>query len=223
LSIWAGTSPAATISFTFNGSVNSGTVQRSLDSGATFTNLTVGQMRMTVTGSSGFSGYVPASMLSFCLEPQQSVSAGTSYTYTIDPLDLAPTNVSGGMGAIKADLLRELYGRYYPSFQVNLTPLMATALQIATWEIVRETSGVYNVMTGSVRFQSPSIGNMLTEANTMLASLNGTGPMLQHLYAVRGTSNQDLAFHAVPEPAPLGTLGAALVALGAWRRRGRSA
>ena len=218
--------PAATISFTFNGEVNSSTVDRSLDSGATWTNtMSVGQMKVTVASTSGFASPVPTVFWTFCVEPQQSVSSGTSYTYTIDPLQDAPTNVSGGMGAVKADLLRELYGRYYPVFQNGtLSVTTAGALQVATWEIVRETSGTYNVLTGTTRFRNPSSSAVLTTANTMLASLNGTGPLLSQMYSIRGTTNQDLAFHSevtVPEPSTAASL---ILAAGfgiCRRRRGR--
>ena len=217
--------PAATISFTFNGAVNASAVQRSLDSGTTWTAQNVGQMQVTVSSTSGFAGPVPTVFWTFCVEPAQGISAGTSYTYDINPLQNAPTNVSGGMGAIKADLLRELYGRYYSTFQQTLTVVNASALQIATWEIIRETTATYNVSTGSIQFKdaaspNPNFAAIVLAANTMLSSLNGTGPMLTQLYSIQHATNQDLAFRSevtIPEPGTC-VLTALALAL-AWRRR----
>jgi hypothetical protein len=222
-----GSLPAATITFTFNGLVNSSAVERSLDSGTSWTTLNVGQMRATVISTSGFSGPVPTVFWTFCVEPQQGVSAGTTYTYTIDPLADAPTNVSGGMGAVKADLLRELYGRFYPMFQdPSLSVTTASALQIATWEIVRETETdvngqlVLNLSTGLTRFQNGA-ANVLPTAQTMLNALQSPGgPMISDIYSIRHATAQDLAFRSeaqVPEPA---TAGLAIVALAAgWTIR----
>ena len=222
--------PAATISFTFVGEVNNSSVRRSLDSGATYTNQSVGQMSITVTGSTGIYGSLPASFYTFCIEPQEGVSAGTSYTYTVKTLESSPSNVAGGMGSVKADLLRELYAQYYPDPTVSLSVVNASALQLATWEIVRETTGAYNVSSGSVRFQdattpNPNFASIISTANAMLAAITPVGGVkLTNLWAISFVGNQDLAFNArtatiAPEP---GTVGLAAVGLlVAWRQRRR--
>ncbi len=61
------------------------------------------------------------------------------------------------MGSTKANVLRELYSDVYPVFGNDLDGITATAvnalaLQIATWEVVNETSGTYDPTTGSIRF-----------------------------------------------------------------------
>jgi hypothetical protein len=222
--------PGATISFRFNGVVNGATVGESLDSGATFTDYGAGQMSLTVTGTSGFAGPVPTNFFSFCIEPLQGISAGTTvYTFDIDALPNAPATAP--LGNIKADLLLELFGRYYTTFQQSLSVTTATALQIAIWEINQEAyvSGTpFSVSTGVIRYRSLANPDIITEANNMLASLNGTGPMLTEIYALRNAGSQDLAFRAevgVPEPATLGTFASGLLLVGAAaarRRRGGS-
>ena len=194
----------ATITFQYSGAVNGLTIGESIDSGATFTDYQSGLLPVTVTSTSGFAGPVPVNFSTFCIEPLQGISAGT-YTYTIDPLQDAP-NSPGPMGTVKADLLRELFGRYYSSFQQPITAQLAAALQIAIWEIVQESSGPFSVSTGAIRYQSAANPDVIIQANALLASLDGTGPLLSNLYSIRGVSNQDLAFHAevsVPEPATL--------------------
>ena len=211
--------PGATISFTFNGVTSGAMVGESVDSGATFTDYNSGQMSITVTGTSGFAGPVPTNFLSFCIEPLQGISAGsTVYTFDIDEVQNAPA--TGVLGNIKADLLRELFGRYYSSFQQTLSVTTAAALQIAVWEINQEAyvSGTpFSVSTGVIRYQSAANPDIIVQANNMLASLDGTGPLLTQLYALRNASSQDLAFHAevgVPEPGTLGMLATGLLLLG---------
>lgn len=220
--------PGATISFRFNGVVNGATVGESLDSGATFTDYGAGQMSISVTGTSGFAGPVPTNFFSFCIEPLQGISSGsTIYTFDVDALPNAPATAP--LGSIKADLLRELFGRYYTSFQQSLSVTTATALQIAIWEINQEAyvSGTpFSVSTGVIRYQSAADPNIVVVANNMLASLTGAGPMLTEVYALRNAGSQDLAFHAevgVPEPATLSMLasGLLLVSARAIRRRRR--
>jgi hypothetical protein len=210
---WASTVSGATITFSYNGNVNGLSIGESVNSGASFTEYQSGQLPIRVISTTGFAGPVPVDFMSFCIEPLQGISGGT-YTYAINPLQNAP-NSPGPMGTIKADLLRELFGRYYSTFQQTLTPQTAAAIQIAIWEIVQETSGPFNVSTGVIRYQSAAHNDVIILANTMLSSLNGTGPMLSNLYSLGGPNNQDLAFRSetpVPEPSTV-----ALMAIGlAW-------
>jgi hypothetical protein len=152
----------------------------------------------------------------FCIEPREFVSPGSTYTYNVGDLSLGATNI-GGMGAAKADLLRELYGRFHPWFGSPLDLVTAGALQIATWEIVREDSGTLHTSTGTTRFRNPSSQAALDLAQTYLSAIDGTGPRLQNVLAGYWVGDQDIVFQT-PEPVGLAAIGLGFLAL-AWRLR----
>jgi hypothetical protein len=113
---------------------------------------------------------------------------------------------------------------------VTLDADHASALQIAAWEIVRETSGTLDIHSGNVTFQNPANpavdSNAMTIAQTYLSSINGNGPKLNNLYALTENGVQDVIVQAtgsfqspVPEPITLATTGAALIGLGLFLRR----
>jgi hypothetical protein len=145
-----------------------------------------------------------STLLAFCIEPRQFVSPGGDYTYNIMPLDTGATNI-GGMGAGKAELLRELFGRYLPDFSAPITRLQGGALQIAAWEVVRENSGVLDVYNGDIYFYpgaSEDPAGVVALAQTYVQSLNGAGPKLNDLVALNDVGAQDLVTQ-VPEPEPM--------------------
>lgn len=189
---------------------NTGTVQRDVGDGGGFITLTTGLLHFKLDPAGANTDY-----LAFCIEPRQFVNSSTQ-NYMTAPLSQGATNI-GGMGAAKAELLKELFGRFYPTLNTPVSNLIGGALQVAVWEIVRETSGTLDVVNGTTRFQNPSIANMLTQAQSYLDALDGTGPKLQTLQALNHPDYQDIVF--TPEPGTLGVLGAALMALGLYRRR----
>lgn len=99
-------------------------------------------------------GAPTGTFFAFCIEPREFVSTGSTYTYDFSSLDQGATNI-GGMGVARADLLRELFGRYYPVIGAPLDATHASAMQIAIREIVRETSGTLNASNGNIMFQNP--------------------------------------------------------------------
>ena len=146
----------------------------------------------------------------WCIEPREFITAGQSITYNVVPLSLAATNI-GGIGAVKAAQVQELFGRFNPSFATPMTATKAGALQIALWEIVRETAGnPLNVYTGNIYFNpgSDSLPGMLTLASSYVSAIDGTGPLARNLrvlsngqFGVQGSGTQDLVVQGVPEPA----------------------
>lgn len=182
-----------------------------------------GRFQMTLLSTDG-SYTVPGggtTFLGFCIEPRQFVTLGQTYTDTIAQLEDGTTNI-GGMGGVKANLLRELFGRYLPDFKSTLTRQQAGALQIAVWEIVREDSGALNVYSGDIYFTAGSEdpAGTVALAQTYVLSLDGAGPKLNNLYALNNAGAQDIVVQLnTPEPSSMGIFGLALIGLGAIRRR----
>lgn len=209
---------ATTIQGYFVQELFSSSIQRDVNDGAGFINTSVGIFHFQRTGGTEPTFNV-TNFYAFCIEPREFVSPGSTYLYDWSPLENGATNI-GGMGVSRANLLRELYARYFPNFwaATSLNSTTAGALQIATWEIVRETSGTLNVTSGTTRFQNPANAAALTLAQTYLSSLTGS-PGLSNLHALTRIGAQDLVVQDVPEPAWLGAVGLMLLAVGHFSKR----
>jgi hypothetical protein len=214
---------ASTVIVTFNGEITSESIQRDVGDGAGFVGTTTGEFSFTRTGGTDV-GDPTGTFFAFCIEPREFVTDGGTYTYDLTTLDQGTTNI-GGMGAAKADLIRELFGRYYPVIGAPIDAEHASAIQIAIWEIVRENSGTLNVATGNVVFQSPADPAALALAQTYLNSLDGTGPKDTDLFALTEVGAQDvvvqLQAHSTeaPEPVTFASVGLALIGLALTRRK----
>jgi hypothetical protein len=206
---------ATTIIATFNSMTPSSGVTVSYPS--TTTNTSAGRFNFTRTGGDHPDNPLPNSPVSsfwaFCVELGQSINTGESVTYDVLPLS-SGGSVIGGIGAARADSIRELLGAVYPDFTQVLTNNRYAALQIAIWEITRENFGTYgyDVFTGDVKF-SGSSATILNLANTFLANVDGTGPRARGIRALVNERRQDMLVQfPVPEP---GSLALALLGLGA--------
>jgi len=179
-------------------------------------------------------GNVPGRFAAFCLEPLQPAAVGTNKTYTLQSLSMGSTDI-GGMGAQRAGMIRELFGRFYPDFSKSITQEQSAALQIATWEILRENidPNTCTVMplsysdldvtdTSSDIFFSYATDGSIALAQSYLDALNGSGPMAFGLAAltlpeVQGQPSQDLLVQFVPEPSTWILMGVGIVGL-FWHR-----
>jgi hypothetical protein len=201
---------ANTLMMDFQDSPHGGTVERSINGGG-FSSYTVGLLRFIVNPGPNQYSY-----LTFCIEPLQSTTYD-NVPYELQPLSQGATNI-GGMGTTRANYVLELLGRFYPTINRPLSNTVAAALQIALWEIIRETSPTFDVYSGFVRFQNPSGANMLTQAQTYLNALNGTGPRASSIWALNSNTYQDVLFQT-PEPTTYALIGTSLLGLAYLRRR----
>jgi hypothetical protein len=216
---------AATVTVHFDQIFTPEYIDRTVDNGANWYTTDTGLFKFTRTGGT-FSGFQNTPFFAFCIEPREFVSVGSNYTYTWSHLWEGTTNI-GGMGVAKANLLRELFGRYFPVFTDPIDNVHASALQIAVWEIVRETTGTLDVYNGTVRYRNATDVPALQLAQTYVQSLNGSGPMLSNVFALTLVGAQDLIvqdrnLQDAPVPEPTGTAAAGLLLIGvALFRRAR--
>jgi len=139
-------------------------------------------------------------------------------------------NVSGGTfypTGNRAANLEALATRYLPSVPSNPTNVTgnatnSAAFQLAVWEIVNETSGVYSLSGGN--FHATSSNAVINAAANMLAGLNSTttntAQILRVWQEVPGHPTQDLAvFAPVPEPQTYAMMLAGLGLMGFVARR----
>ncbi len=182
-----------------------------------------------------------ADFVAFCAEPGVVLTMGSAVQYEVVSLSQALRG-TGGIGQGRANLIRELFGRFAPGAGFGAMDMVtSSALQIATWEIIKENPAnplSIDNRTGTggdfAMFYPANTGNNRTSFNTAqawLAQLNGTGPLARGLVVLRnGTpglsvGSQDLlAFSTnvgVPEPTSWAMLMAGFGLVGATLRRRR--
>ncbi len=219
---------AATVIALFNGEITSESIDRYIGNDPTnpsgWVTTTTGMFSFTRTGGTEDGG-PSGDFNAFCIEPREFVSGGSTYTYDFSFLSQGATNI-GGMGDAKAALIDELFGRYYPVIGAPIDAEHASALQIAIWEIVRETAPVLDVYSGNVSYENAADPAALALAETYVQSLDGTGPMAVGLYALTADGVQDVVVQETgsfqspaPEPVQFLTTGGVLIFLARLLRR----
>ncbi len=146
-------------------------------------------------------GMTGGDFLAFCIEPRETISVGVSVTWDAVTLENAASNL-GGIGSTKADQIRELFGRHAPRLATPMTALQQAALQVAIWEVVRETPNVaFNINTGNIFYAGETVVGVLALAQTYVQSIDGAGPRATNLIGLRNVGAQDLIVQTtVPEP-----------------------
>jgi hypothetical protein len=164
-----------------------------------------GYLLHDVASATGVGMAIDNPLWTFCIDVTQTPSYGTYATYDVVPLTEAPnpTFIGSTLTSARAALLQELWGRYHST---TMNAQQAAEFQLAIWELVYETSGTLDISSGSVRSDSFN-----AETNTLLNSLDGTGPMA-NLVALTHPVYQDLLAE-VPAPGALllASLGTAVV------------
>jgi PEP-CTERM motif len=209
----AGIAQANTVEATFNDVNPGGTMVVSEDGGVTTSDAAGGVFNWTRTGGDFAGPGLSGDFMTVCIETAENVAFGNNYTYQVVNLEEAPSTQNPGMGAAKADLLRELFGRY---FSDSMTVDEAVMFQAATWEIVNDDGLDIDGDGFQVGVGAGVTIAMQGQVQVMLDSLDGTGPTVQ-LMAIVGDGIQDQVF-VVPAPGSLALLG--LGAFGLRRRRG---
>lgn len=200
------------------------------------TGVLASRMNAAATNRDGIlGGATLADFLAFCIEPMEFVPVGTAVDYQLVTLSRAASGL-GGIGATKANLIRELFGRFAANGGAgSMTALNSIAFQLAVWEIVMETPGnalnVESTAANKGNFFAARTRNTqaaFLSANQWLSQLDGTGPMATRLgvlqngtFGVQGSGSQDLLVFGVPEPASWAMLIAGFGLVGGTLRRRR--
>lgn len=145
----------------------------------------------------------------FCIEVTQNVAFNTSYEYHVVNTENAPTIdpfFSLPMGAFKAGMLSELFGRFYSGLTTGSD---YGAFQMAIWEIVYEM-GETPLNVDSGRFQIRNAAPEQAMANAMLGAINGEGPTM-NLLALTSREFQDQVFVPTPGALALAGMGGLLI------------
>ncbi|MEM1375608.1 MAG: VPLPA-CTERM sorting domain-containing protein [Pseudomonadota bacterium] len=142
-----------------------------------------------------------ADFIAFCIEPGVWLDLSEDFTTGVNPLS---AQVMGDV----ASLFETAYGSALDS------ALNAAAFQVALWEIVAETSGSYDLMTGNHMVMTMDVRDA---ANALLA---GLGPVASSSYLFQtyvNSGQNQISVSPVPLPAGVLLLLTALGGLGITR------
>ncbi len=186
------------------------TVSISSDAGQSYMNTYAGSFEWSRTGGDYAGAGAFGSFTTYCIELSQHISFGRTYDYTVRDPEASPVP-GGGMGAGRAALLSELFGRFYsPQF---LTNDAAAAFQVAVWELSHDDG--LNLAAGSIRVVDN--GAWYGTAQEWLDALDGGGPRMD-LLAMTHSTAQDQIF-AVPNASTAALLLTGGIFGAAGRRR----
>jgi hypothetical protein len=236
----AETCQAGTITAELTGTTNNGAPTVSINDGSGSATLTpynfAGYINWTLKSNNSSSAILPT-FNSFCIELTQDVNIGGTYTYAIAALEDSPspgsaaTGGPSGMGSVKADALRRLWGGFYSD---TMSKNDAAAFQLAIWKIeydgiastisdfshgnFRASSTTSAVITTATQLYNNVVTNVYDESLAASNLIALSDPVLQDQITYTGNSPGILG---TPEPSTLclGVIGG--VAFGAARYRRR--
>ena len=155
----------------------------------------------------------------YCIDLYETISFGDP-AYTNYSLVDGSVHFTGLHAAADADI-----GKLFSAGHVVNDAKTSAAFQIAIWEIAFETTGSYNLASGSATFfgGTAASSGALTLATSWLGSL-GVNTMdvkvLESLTTREIKGHQDVVFaQAVPEPSTYALMAAGLMSIGFVARR----
>lgn len=204
-----GVSPAVQINFKLQDKAGSPALQST----------SAGSFNWTTVSTNSWLG---AQFSTFCIELNQYISPGSSYTYSVVNLE-AGTNpgvgiggpgTTGPLGQDRADKLRQLWGMHYDEVNSNIT---AAAFQIAIWEIIY--GQYFTPYTTGAAAATAAIN--LSNAWVADVQVRDESQFEHRLVAItNGTAQDQLTLHT-PVPASLVLAGVGMVSVLGWTRRRR--
>lgn len=183
-------------------------------------------------------------MRNYCVQVFESVSPGNTYSYDQVAVENVPDFPPGPgpMGAVRAALMRNLYGRFYSQVSDGTDNIKCAAFAMLVWEISHENltgagatatavlnSGAINVSLGA--FQASATGTLtgdrlaaFNQAQSWIATMVAQSNVLKDNVNIYGLTNplaQDHIGVLIPVPAPALLAGLGLVGVVSGRRRTR--
>jgi hypothetical protein len=148
----------------------------------------------------------------FCVDVYQTINFA-------DPAYSNYSLVAGSAHAFANPNANADLGRLYAEAHALTDAKSEAAFQIAVWEITYETTGSYNLATGSATFTggSAATDGSLALATTWLAAL-GNAPS-NGVMVLESREHQDVIFAPVPEPETYALMVAGLMATAFVTRR----
>ena len=192
----------------------------SVTHGTTTSSVFAGQIRLTLTNSTGQN--LNGLWTSFCTELNQFIYVnGAVQNYTILPVSDLPIP-GAGMGSVRATAIARMYAAAAGT-QFGTNSDIAAAFQIAVWEVSMDydgTSGSLNTGVGSFKGNnlSAAINGHLTN---LFAAAANTGGVTSNILGIGNTTYQDQILdlsNGIPAPGAMALLGLAGV-VGGRRRK----
>ena len=192
----------------------------SVTHGTTTASVFAGQIRLTLTGSTGQN--LNGLWTSFCTELSQFIYInGAAQTYTVLPVSDLPIP-GAGMGTVRSSAIARMYAAAAGS-QFGTNSDIAAAFQIAVWEVSMDYDGTAaSLNTGVGSFK----GNSLTAAinghlSNLFAAASNTGGVGSNILGIGNATYQDQILdlsNGIPAPGAMALLGLAGV-VGGRRRK----
>lgn len=198
---------------------------------STSVNVFTGQLKWNVTATN-HPNIALGPMITFCTDIFQFAA---SKTFNVGPLKDAPNsppNGPGPMGVEKAAMVTHLYSNYYHLVSdSSASATMASAFQIAVWEIVNEElstvlAGNFSLSSGWFKVGNMGSGDKLTAKNLAISMLNDVktawlGDLLKNDYSLAAAMSDSGQDQIVIVPLPPAVLMAGVGLLGALGLRRR--
>ncbi|MBI1189321.1 MAG: hypothetical protein GC200_01385 [Tepidisphaera sp.] len=225
LALVAGLAEADTINVKFTGTGAGSNVH--ITSPSYNGDVFAGQLKHTLSDGTGAAAAYNGNWLTYCTDLAQHVTSNTK-TYDVVSITLLPD--SSPMGAAKANALRSIYNTANSTQSSSATSNdLATAFQLAVWEIVTDFNPAaandgLSITAGSFRATKTTgaalSSGVMTQLNNLLTSA-ALGAGGTDIVGIRSGSYQDQILPiTVPAPGSAALASLGLLCLGG-RRRGR--
>ena len=181
--------------------------------GETNTHFSASAPNAPVSGNTGAGGFATSlnggpTFTSYCVDLYEHLGFGSSYTNY--------TQVPGAAHAFANVNANTDIGRLFSAGHALTNGTDQAAFQIAIWEIAYETTGSYDVATGSAQFSGAATALATTWLNALPATNTFNVMVLESVATHSMEGHQDVVYAtpAVPEPTTYALMAAGLLGVG---------